>query len=91
MPGSNSEACGRFCYGLARNIVVDPIITLLGRITARECVDRFGNQMHSMIQTIFPNNDAVFQDDSALIHTVGAVQSFFQDHEGELQQSPWPT
>jgi hypothetical protein len=44
---------------------VGPIITLHGRITAREYVDRLGNQVHPMIQTLFPNNEAVFQDDSA--------------------------
>jgi hypothetical protein len=42
-----------------------PIITLLDRITGREYADRMGNQMHHMMQTLFPNNDAVFQDDSA--------------------------
>jgi hypothetical protein len=54
---------------------VGPIITLHGRITAREYVDRFGNRVHPMIQGLFPNNDAVFQDDSAPIHTVGTVRS----------------
>jgi hypothetical protein len=39
---------------------------------AREYVERLGNQMHPMIQTLFPNNDAVFQDDSAPIHTAGS-------------------
>jgi hypothetical protein len=43
---------------------VGPIITLHGRITAREYVDRLGNQVCPMIQMLFLNNDAVFQDDS---------------------------
>jgi transposase len=43
-----------------------------------------------MIQTLFPNNDAVFQDDNASIHTAGCVQSWFKEHEGELQHLPWP-
>jgi hypothetical protein len=43
-----------------------------------------------MIQTLFSNNDAVFQDDSASIHTVGTVQSWFEAYEGELQHLPWP-
>jgi hypothetical protein len=68
---SNSETRRRFCDGLGSNIVVqyslDPIITLHGRITVRECVDRLGNQVHPMIQTLFPINDAVFQDDSVPI------------------------
>jgi hypothetical protein len=69
MPGSNSEARWTFCDGLGSNIVVQysarPVITLHGLITAREYVDRLGNQVHPMIQTLFPNNDAALQDDNA--------------------------
>jgi hypothetical protein len=67
MPGFSSETRGRFCDRLARNIVVQysvgSIITLRGRITARKNMDRLGNQVHPMIQTLFPNNDTVFQDE----------------------------
>jgi hypothetical protein len=94
MPGSNSETLGRFCDGLGSNIVaeysVGPISTLHGRITARDCVERLGNQVHPMIQTLFPKNNSVFQDDNAPIHTAGTVQSWFEDHEGELQHLPLP-
>jgi hypothetical protein len=69
---------------------VDPIITLHGRITAREYMDKLGNHVHSMIQTLFPNNDAVFPDDNAPIHTAGTVQSWFEERKGELQHLPWP-
>jgi hypothetical protein len=69
---------------------VGPTITLHGRITAREYVDRLGNQMHPMIQTLFPNNVSVFKDDSASIHTAGTVQSWTEEHKGELQHLPWP-
>jgi hypothetical protein len=84
-PVSNSETRERFCDGLGSNIMVQysvrPIITLHGRITAREYVDRLGNQVHPMIQTLFANNDAVFQDDNAPIHTAGTVQSWFDGLE----------
>jgi hypothetical protein len=63
-----------------------PIITLHGRITAREYVDRLGKQVHPMIQRLFPNND-----DCAPIHTAGTVQSWFEEHGGELQYLPWLT
>jgi hypothetical protein len=41
---------------------VGPIITLHGLIAAREYVDAEGltNQVNPMIQTLFPNNEAVF-------------------------------
>jgi hypothetical protein len=81
MPGSISKTQGRFCDGLGSNIVVQysvgPIITLHGRITARECMVGLGNQMLSTIKTLFPNNDAVFQDNNAPIHTAGTIQSWF--------------
>jgi hypothetical protein len=84
----------RCCDGLGSNIVIQnsvgPIITLHGRITAREYADRLGNQEQPMIQTIFPNNDAVFQDDNAHIDTGGTVQLSLEKHEGELQHLPWP-
>jgi hypothetical protein len=54
-----------------------------------EYVDRLGNQVHPMIQMLFPNNDAVFQDDVP-IHTAGTVQSWFEEHEGEFNLLPWP-
>jgi hypothetical protein len=43
-----------------------------------------------MIQTLFPNNDTVFQVDNTHLHTDGTVQSWFEEHEGELQHIPCP-
>jgi hypothetical protein len=72
MPGSNSVTQGRFCDGLGSNIVVEYsvglIITLHGRITAREYVDRLGNQVHPMIQNLFLNNNTDLHDDIVPIH-----------------------
>jgi hypothetical protein len=84
MPGSNSETRRRFCDDLRSNIVtpysVDPIITLYGRITARAYVDRLSNRVHPIFQTLFPNKNAVFQDDNVHIHTAGTVQPWFEEH-----------
>jgi hypothetical protein len=74
MTGFNSEAWGRFCDGFGSSIMVQhfvgPIITFHGQITAKEYMDRLGNQVHPMRQTLFSNSNAVFQDDSDPIHTV---------------------
>jgi hypothetical protein len=95
MPGSNSETWGRFCGGLGSNMLVQysagPIITLHGRVTAREYVERFGNQVHPMSHTLFLNVDKVSQDDNVHIHTAGTVQSWFEGCEGELHHLTWPT
>jgi hypothetical protein len=81
------------CNGLGSNIVVQyfvsPITALHCLITAREYVDRLGKQVGPMILLLFTKNDAVFQDDSAPIHTPGTGQSWFEEREGELQHLPW--
>jgi hypothetical protein len=72
MPCTNSETRGRFCDGLGSNIVVQysvgPIITLHGRIIAREYVGRLENQANSIIKNLLQNKDAVSQDDNVAIH-----------------------
>jgi hypothetical protein len=93
-PGSNSKAWGMFYDGLGSSVMVlysvGPSITLNGRITARCAWTCWFNQLHPMIQMLFLKNDAVFQDDSSYIHTAGTVQSWFEEHEGELQHLPCP-
>jgi hypothetical protein len=84
---STVKHVGRFCDCLDSNIVVQ---YSAGPITAREYVDRLSNQVHPMIQTLFPNNDAGYQDDSSPIHTAGTVQSWSEEHEGKLQHLPRP-
>jgi hypothetical protein len=56
-----------------------------------EYVDRLGNHLHPTIQTLIPKKVAVFQANSVPIHTAGTVQSWFEEHEGELQHLPWST
>jgi len=46
-------------------------------------------QVHPVVQ-MFPNNDAVFQDDNSPIHTPRSVQSWFEEHEEALKHLLWP-
>ena len=41
-----------------------------------------------MVQVLFPNNDAIFQDNLP-IHTARSVQSWFEEHEDALQHLLW--
>jgi hypothetical protein len=43
-----------------------------------------------MIQTLFLNDDIVFQEENSPIHIAGTVQSWFEEHEGKLQHPPRP-
>jgi len=42
-----------------------------------------------MVQ-MFPNIDAVFQDDSLPMHTTRSVQFLFEEHEEAVKHLPWP-
>ena len=49
------------------------VITRIGRITANEYVDILGNQVNPMVQMLFHNHDATFQDDNSPIHVARNV------------------
>ena len=65
MPSSNCETWSQFCDDLGSNIqyFAGPVLTLNGRITAGDYMDILGSQVHPMVHVLFPNNDAIFQDD----------------------------
>jgi len=52
-------------------------------------VDILGNQVHPAVQ-MFPNNDAIFQDDNSPVHTTRIADSWFEEHEDALQHLPQP-
>jgi hypothetical protein len=67
-----------------------PIITMIGRNTSSDCVDSLDSQVHPLVQMLYPNNEAAFQDDSSPLHTARSVQSRFEQFEDALQHL-WPT
>jgi len=66
MPGSSWETWSQICDDLGSNIWYSaaPVLAQNGRITASDYVDILGSQVHPVVQVLFPNSDAVFQDDS---------------------------
>jgi hypothetical protein len=53
-------------------------------------MDGLGNLVNPMNQILFPSNDKFFQDNNSLIHTAVTLQSWFEEHDGELQHHVWP-
>jgi hypothetical protein len=68
-----------FCYSAG------PVITLNGSITASENVNVLGRHLHPVVQMLFPNNDAIFQDDNPPTYTARSVQSRFEWQEDAFQ------
>ena len=85
MSGSNCETWSQICDNLGSNIYYSagPVLTLIGWTTASDYVDILGSQVYLVVH-VFPNNDAVFQDDDSPIHMARSVQFWFQEHEDAL-------
>jgi len=47
-------------------------------------MDILDSQVHPVVQVLFPNNNAIFQDNT-LIHTTRSVWTWFEEHEDALQ------
>ena len=92
MPHSNCETWSQLCDELGSNIqyCAAPVLTLNDQITAGHCVYILGNQVHPLVLVLFPNNDAIFQDNDSPIHTARSVQSWFEEHKDALQHLLWP-
>jgi hypothetical protein len=70
--GSNRETWGGSVMAWATPSWYSILLAPLLPFRAELC-----NQVHLMIQTLFPNNDAGSQDDNTPTHTAGPLQSWF--------------
>jgi hypothetical protein len=53
-------------------------------------VDILGNQVHPMVQMLFPNSDAICQYNNLHTNSTRSVQFWFEEHEDALKHLPWP-
>ncbi|GFX12088.1 transposable element Tcb2 transposase [Trichonephila clavipes] len=60
-----------------------PLVTLHGKVKATHYVNILGDQVHPFVQTSFPGECPLYQDDNAPIHTAKIVQEWFAEHERE--------
>ncbi|GFT85992.1 transposable element Tcb1 transposase [Trichonephila clavipes] len=59
-----------------------PLVTLHGKIKAAHYVNILGDQVHPFVQTSFPGECPLYQDDNVPIPTAKIVQEWFAEHEG---------
>jgi len=92
MPCSDCETWRRIFHDLVISILVfhQSYNYLEWSNYVSDYVDILGSRVHPMIQMLFPNNNAVFQDDSLPIHIARCVKSWFEEHEDALKHLPWP-
>jgi hypothetical protein len=65
-----------------------PLIALNGRITANDYMHSVGGQLQYLTVQMFPNNDAIFQDDGSPIHTARRFHSKLAEHEEVFPHLP---
>ena len=63
---------------------------LHGRINKRDYLWILSNQIHTMAQELFPEENASFQDDNAPIHTTKIVNEWHEEHCNEVKHLVWP-
>ncbi|GFU92802.1 transposable element Tcb1 transposase [Trichonephila clavipes] len=67
-----------------------PLVTLHDKVKAAHYVNILGDQVHPFVQTSFPGECPLYQDDNAPIHTAKIVQEWFAEDEGEVGHLDWP-
>ncbi|GFW77971.1 transposable element Tcb1 transposase [Trichonephila clavipes] len=80
--GGSHLVWGRYSLG--------PIVTLHGKVKAAHYVNILEDQVHPFVQTSFPGECPLYQDDNAPINTAKIVQEWFAEHEGEVGHLDWP-
>ncbi|GFY26184.1 transposable element Tc1 transposase [Trichonephila clavipes] len=67
-----------------------PLVTLHDKVKAAHYVNILGDQVHPFVQTSFPGECPLYQDDNASIHTAKIIQEWFAEREGEVGHLDWP-
>ncbi|KAF2343260.1 hypothetical protein FHG87_025984 [Trinorchestia longiramus] len=66
-----------------------PMISLHGRINSRDYLGILDNQVHPMVQELFPEGNAIFKDNAA-IYTARIVKEWHEEHSNEGEHLIWP-
>lgn len=87
-PTVKSGQQGVMIWGCFTKNNLGPLVRLEGRVTAAIYVDVLENNLLSFIDSLDNQENYIFQEDNAPIHTARVVKSWKQ--ENEVDSLPWP-
>ena len=67
-----------------------PLVLLEGKQTAMKYLDILADQVHPAMLHFYSEGDEYFMDDNATIHRARIVRDWFNEHQSDFQQLPWP-
>ncbi|GFX53717.1 transposable element Tcb1 transposase [Trichonephila clavipes] len=62
-----------------------PLVVFRKRITGDHYRSILADHLHPMLQTLFPGERPLFQDDNAPVHTSRCVQTWLHEHDYEVE------
>lgn len=80
------RGCSLIVWGTISRNGLQLLDTLHEKFIAAHYVDILGDQMHSVVQTLFTEGCPLYQDEKAPIHTAKIIQNCFEEHEEEVGQ-----
>lgn len=69
---------------------LSPRVILHEWVTVLVYIDILSDDLHPMVQTLFPDRRPVHQDDNYPVHTAGIVREGYKEHNDQLQHFVWP-
>ncbi|GFX35158.1 DDE_3 domain-containing protein [Trichonephila clavipes] len=72
-----------------RAAIPKTLVRMSNHNLARKYRKMLADQVHPMIQTLFPAGDGILQDNNAPIHALRLVLSWFDEQEDEVKHLPW--
>ena len=62
-----------------------PLVLLRGKVKGEHYRSILADHLHPMIQTVFPIERPLFQDDNSIVHTARFVQTWLVEHNDEVK------
>lgn len=66
-----------------------PLVVLREKVRGEHYRSNLADHLHPMLQTLFPGERPLFQDDNAPVHTARCVQTWLDEHNDEVEHLTW--